>query len=171
MTHPQLPAWTRSLAWLALPLVVVALLVMTRKGGRGPAEPWLDPAAGKVAAAGAADPAVAGLARRMHQKQHIVDTVRERRRSLFEAAAMFRALDQDPPAPGWSPYYLRHPGSTAEERYCRQVIAWVEATVVYEQGKDDGTVARLRGELEEVLRDGPPSLPELPDLFVRTRGE
>jgi hypothetical protein len=135
----------RSLAWLAMPALVAVALVATRNLSGGGSGISSGPANGKVMHDAASDPILRGTIRRIERKEQIVEDVRAGWRTLFEAAATFRRLDRRPPA--------RIPDVDREdERYCRQVIRWVEAVVEFEGNHDDGTARRLRAELEEAIR-------------------
>jgi hypothetical protein len=139
----------RSIAWLAMPVLVAAALVVARNPSGGISS---DRKNGKVLHDAADDPVVQSCVRRIESKDRIVEDVRAGRRTLFEAAAMFRRLDQRPP--GRIPHveYLAAPVDHEDEQYCRQVIRWVEAVVEFEGNHDDGTARRLRAELEEAIR-------------------
>ena len=70
------------------------------------------------------------------------------RRSLFEAAALFRELDRLPPEPDPPPGFdptLRIPADTEEGRQCRQVVAVVRAELGDEPDRA-AAVARLEAE-------------------------
>jgi hypothetical protein len=64
------------------------------------------------------------LPQRISAKSHVIEQLAAERMSLFEAAAWFRWLNENPPdCPGepiddW-------PGACPEEKLCRQVIAYV----------------------------------------------
>jgi hypothetical protein len=99
--------------------------------------------------------------RRMAAKRVVVADLAAERLTLLEAAARFRDLNALSPD---SLHYVRtcYPGTTDEERLCRQVIAWTE-TELHERRADDAerVVARLRAELGELLgRDGGIRLPD-----------
>lgn len=142
----------RSLAWLALPVLVVAALVVVRRQSGECSSLSPGPSNSEVLHGGAGDPIIQEYVRRFQIKDQIVEDVRAGRRTLFEAAALFRRLDQRPPARIPHVEYLDTPGDREDERYCRQVIRWVEAALEFEGNHDDGTVRRLRAELEEAVR-------------------
>lgn len=159
MTHTLMPTWTRSLAWLALPLVVAGLLVASRRAGHD----WTAPADEVESVwkfTSPPDPVVAEIGRLLRVRQGVADEVRAGRLSLFEAAAVFWVLNQAQTGQGLEHLRRRYPDVSDEERHCRHVISWVEATVLDELSRDDGTVARLRGELKAALNPGPLRLPE-----------
>ena len=72
---------------------------------------------------------------RIFAKRQIAHDIIEGRRSLVEAATLFRELNHLPPtAPDWLPgdgyqFALRTPVSNDDERLCRQVIEWVYSAV------------------------------------------
>lgn len=99
---------------------------------------------------------------RIFAKRQIAQDVIERRRSLVEAATLFRELNRLPPtAPDWIPgdtyqFALRTPVSNDEERLCRQVIEWV-----YSALRINGTPAlaeEAAARLEAEFRAAPQAL-------------
>jgi hypothetical protein len=85
--------------------------------------------------------------------------------TLLEAAALFRAADQQPPVFLWEEFRRAFPGATDEERHCREVIVWVERV----QSKKDPCLAEatrvaLEAQLAEQLKRGPLRLPEASKL-------
>jgi glutathione S-transferase len=60
--------------------------------------------------------------RRVREKERIGCAVIDGRLTLFEAAALFRRLNEAPPKP--APLSASFPGDSEEERLCRQVIRW-----------------------------------------------
>jgi hypothetical protein len=79
-------------------------------------------------------------------KDGVIDDLLAERLTLLEAAALFRRLDAV--CPGRSTIPERIPGRTEEERYCRQVIYWVEATTRY---WPPSQAAAIRNRLEAEL--------------------
>lgn len=155
------PTWIRSLAWLSLPLAAAVLLALSRIDKGGLSGTWNDSDYASANEDAARAELLAGYSRRIHGKWHIIDALRERRQTLFEAAAMFRSLDQMPPATNWEYFRFRYQGDSDEERHCRQVISWMEASLPPESVETDATVVRLRAELEEAIKHGPPPLPDI----------
>src|SRR5262249_45611966 len=106
------------------------------------------------------------------------------RRSLFEAAALFGALNRLPPqaralslmdSKAGGP---RLPARTDEERLCRQVIFWVPAVLKgWPPDEAKSVTARLEAEFWEELRErgvirlpDPHSLESVERLVARARG-
>lgn len=127
---------------------------------------------------------------RNHARTRIVDEVIDGRRSLLEAAALFRELDRLPPTAavqfGRIPFPLPITTRTEEEQYCRAVAVWVWSRVVVPQSPGDGNsderaavaVARLVAEFEdELTRRGairlpdPSTLESADSLIERARAE
>jgi len=71
--------------------------------------------------------------------------------TLTEAAAHFRRLNAAPcEFPGPGPAYF--PGETESERYCRQVLQWVDMeTLTWERSDAEELRCRLEAELEAFL--------------------
>jgi hypothetical protein len=91
-------------------------------------------------------------------KQLVLDDLLADRISLGQAAARFRDLELVLPTCCPSLLASLYPGSSEEERYCRQVIAHVTAEL---EKRDVARLDTLTAELEELLLgvDTPP-LPE-----------
>jgi hypothetical protein len=141
--------------------------------------PAPDPAAEPVigGAVGEAVPEVVAL--RVLAKGLLARDAAAGRRSLFEAAALFRALDRRPPEPaqptGFDPT-LRIPADTEEGRLCRQVLAAVRAELAAEPDRAAAAVARLKAEFAQELRargavrlPDPSSLESVEGLLRRAR--
>jgi hypothetical protein len=105
---------------------------------------------------------------RIFAKGQIAREVQEGR-PLLEGAALFGALNRllpEQPAPPASHFDNPHrgiPAHTAEDRLCRQVVAWVDR----QMGPDgrDGTITRLAAEYRCELRtQGVIRLPDLTTL-------
>jgi hypothetical protein len=167
MTLTLPPAWMRPLAWLSLPLAAAAILALSRRDVGGLGEARHDSEYAMADDDAARSEQLAGFSRRIRVKWSVIDALRLGRRTLFEAAAMFRSLDQMPPATHWEEFRRRYHGACDEERHCRQVISWMEATLPPESVETDATVVRLREELEEAIKHGPPQLPEVPLPHLR----
>jgi hypothetical protein len=106
------------------------------------------------------------------------------KRSLFEAAALFGALNRLPPEARDLPDLdelsggQRAPARSGEERLCRQVIAWVPGVLRGRPGEAKDVTDRLEAELSEELRErGVIRLPRassvgpVEDLMARARVE
>jgi len=140
---------------LAGPLAVV---LAWRPGA--PDEPAPAPA---DAAPGDRWPATTPL--RILAKRQITREVIAGRRPLAEAAALFRELNRVPPDVSRFDIFTGapiDPSSSAEERLCRQVVAWVGSVMHHEPvpGRE-AVLARLEAELREML--GQPGGVRLPD--------
>jgi hypothetical protein len=135
--------------FLAVALVVALPVAFCRR----PPEP--DPATQPVIgeAVGEAVPEVVGL--RALAKGLLARAAAAGRRSLLEAASLFRELDRLPPEPappaGFDPT-LRIPADTEAGRLCRQVVAAVRAELGDEPERAAAAVARLEAEFFAELR-------------------
>jgi hypothetical protein len=103
---------------------------------------------------------------RQAAKRRLAREFADGRRSLLTTAALFRELDRLPPAvppvPSVDPksHSIGIPGRTEEERFCRQVIAWVEFPGV-PPDQIPAAVLRLEAEFWEALeREGAIRLPD-----------
>ena len=97
---------------------------------------------------------------RVTAKAGAVQDVLEGRLTLWQAAALFRALEVDAPERNRQLIARHVPAATDEERCCREVIAWV---IVVEEREPDGgrgVARRLAAELQDALRRGRLSLPD-----------
>jgi hypothetical protein len=90
------------------------------------------------------------VACRVFAKELLTREVIAGRRSLFEAAALFGALNQLPPLAWASPGPAA--GPTDEERLCRQVIARVAGALFERPAEAKAVTERLEAELSEELR-------------------
>jgi hypothetical protein len=100
------------------------------------------------------------VALRTDKKQCVVDKVIAGRMGLLEAAARFGELNHGPPAFYWVPYRESLPAKSDEERFCREVILAVKASLVYFDPCLSLVIcAGLESELEDHLRRGPLRLP------------
>src|SRR5262245_9733662 len=99
--------------------------------------------------------------RHVARHQALVDLL-ARRLPLLEAAARYRDLVQDLPHFSWDILRRSCPGSTDDERFCRQVIQSVQSYVsVIRPDEEAEVVARLEAELEAHRQgDGTIRLPE-----------
>jgi hypothetical protein len=105
---------------------------------------------------------------RSQAKEVVAREVIAGRRSLLQAAALFRELDRLPPGPfdlarlDGADAAAPIPGRTDDERYCRHVLAWVR-TILNDAppGRTEATVAQLGAEFHDVLRrEGTVRLPD-----------
>ena len=107
-------------------------------------------------------PDVAGL-QRIKAKGAVARQVIDGRLTLLEGAAWFKYFNEAMPD-GRGDVAPEDEGLTEGERYCRQVIRWVDATA--EQTSSDqaaGVARRLQSELDARLRrDGTVTLPAAP---------
>lgn len=95
------------------------------------------------------DEGVPAIQRRIRAKARVVDELIDGRLTLFEAAALFRRLND--PSPASAAHLARDcPGDSEEERLCRQVIAWVRVTLPQRPADvADEMGARFEEELRE----------------------
>ena len=94
-------------------------------------------------------------ASRIAAKAQVIGRLVARELDLFEAASHFRALNHEPPE--FRQFeYRRLPGSTDEEKLCRQVILWVETHVGEHLPPREAArrVAELKATLASRLREG-----------------
>jgi hypothetical protein len=159
----------RSSWWLLAP-VAAALFLAAQRGERrsGPAP---DTCAGLAAQATELERQRVSIRRRTLLRARIIDDVLMGRLSLFEAAAMYQVVDGLYARPDWNWFRKYCAGDSDEERYCREVIRWVDlSTEKVDGGCLNGFwVTGLEHELEKALRRGPLRLPEarpdqLPDI-------
>jgi hypothetical protein len=141
------PRISRRLELLVLIGVVLSMAVAFMPY-RPPAEPSVGPP----------DTAVTDLMRlRVAVKTRLAAEVAAGKRSLFETAAIFEALDELPSAP--LPLTIEEAKLPASVRACRHVIEWVGARF---DGSDGAViVARLKSELQSALEQ--PGGLQLPD--------
>jgi hypothetical protein len=110
--------------------------------------------------------------------EQIARDVADGRRSLWEAAGLFRALNRLPPTVDHPPRDVRPtiPADTEAGRLCRQVAAWVPAALHAEPDRAAAVVARLEAEFFAELRahgavrlPDPAELEPVEELLARTR--
>jgi hypothetical protein len=152
-------------------VVLTALLVCR------PPLPDLPPEPPVSAALAEAAPDVVAL--RLVAKLQIAREVADGRRTLWEAAALFRELNRLPPEPAKpthvvSPVHI--PVDTEEGWLCRQVVESVRVALYQEPDRAAAVVARLEAEFfAELRRRGTVRLPEasslepVRELLQRTR--
>src|ERR1700730_7784401 len=118
-------------------IVVVALLGVAGVGSfawRSGRSPWT---AGEDAGASSAgrrlnlgvDDRLPMVTRRVLLRHHLARDVAEDRCTLLAAAARFRDLSESGPAFSWEGFRMRYPGASDDERFCRQVIVFVDNEV------------------------------------------
>jgi hypothetical protein len=127
-----------------------------------PVEPVVPPRA-----AARADGWPAAVVLRAIAKDQLARDVAAGRRSLPEAAALFRELNRLPPVPTDSAdlseadLSMPIPGRTDEERYCQRVVTHVQAALHHDPDRAAAVVARLAAEFREELdRHGAIGLPD-----------
>lgn len=151
----------RSALWLMAPLAVTVVLVVSRKVDRDAAP---SPAWKRVGADSQDEKLTWGIqaaVRRLQVKAGVIDNLLKGRRTLYEAASLFRALDQLNPRQNWATFHRNYPGDSPEEQYCREVIKWVYIALdLAEPGENTMWPVLLEYELEEGLRRGAVQLPE-----------
>lgn len=163
MTRFLHPFRVRSLAWLLAPAVVCVGLVASRQfQGESARAPGTG--RGSVVTGGAdIDLRIAETARRIRRKTAILAGVVQGWRTLFEAAALFQALNQGGPSFHWTRFRERFPGTNDEERHCREVLHWLDYPhIVADSGERARLIERLKHDLEEAIRKGGVTLPEVP---------
>jgi hypothetical protein len=138
--------------FLAVVLAVALAVALPVAFCRRPPEP--DPAAEPVIGEAVGDPAPEVVALRVVAKG-LLARAAAGRRSLVDAAGLFRELDRLPPAPapptGFDPT-LRIPADTDEGRLCRQVVAVGRAELAADPDRAAEAVARLEEEFLQALR-------------------
>jgi len=102
---------------------------------------------------------------RMVAKQRIAQDLIDGQMTLLEAAAHFRAADQQPPAFDWQAFRVSVQGQSDEERHCRTVVNYVFTTLADDPFLADTFRDRLQEELAEHLRCGTLVLPEVTSLL------
>ena len=108
------------------------------------------------------DDVMAAVVRRRALKQAVVEELLAGRITLRAAAARFRAINEAAAAFPWDEFRRAYPGSTDEERHCREVIAQMKVLRWDRPGEMAEVVARLEAELQDCLeRDGTIRLPEV----------
>ncbi|HXG13074.1 MAG TPA: hypothetical protein VNK04_25170 [Gemmataceae bacterium] len=103
-------------------------------------------------------------ARRFRARQdEIAQEVAAGRMTLLEGAAHFRQLSRDKADFNWKAFRLTYQGTSDEERYCRQVIAFVASVLDADPSEVEQVIACLEAEMEAHRdRDGLIHLPDLP---------
>jgi hypothetical protein len=143
-------------------LLVGALLLATQVSQWGEPQSWEGHLARERRRAADLDPVVGAHLKRVEAKVEIAQKLIDGRMTLLAAAAAFCAQAHQPPAFDWGRFRARYPGATDEERHCREVITWVRLHLE----RCDPCLAlvipdQLEAQLAELLRRGPPPLPEV----------
>jgi len=100
--------------------------------------------------------------RRTQARRDVVAAVIAGRTTLVEAAGAFRELNRGSPSSYWRAFGNLYPGTSDEERHCRQVIAYVRTELEVYPGGENEVVRRLEAELRAHLVRGRLHLPEPP---------
>jgi hypothetical protein len=125
--------------------------------------PGADGSAGQAPPSGQGpDEPVGRAVLRFARKERLAAEVIDGRLSLPEAAARFLALDENDPEFNWTAFRLYVPGRSDDERYCRQVIRYVEGQLQGRTAVEPGLAERLEAELQDLLDRGGPALPAWP---------
>jgi hypothetical protein len=111
----------------------------------------------------APDPDVKRIRQRLLHKKELAREVIAGRLTLLQAAARFRDLDRQPPRFYWSAFQVGYPGATDEERHCREVIRYVRMGLLDQPAKRTDLADHLETELQDLLKQRKPSLPERRD--------
>jgi hypothetical protein len=86
------------------------------------------------------------IVQRIHEKNRVTEELLDGRLTLFEAAAIFLRLDQQPPTILCHPQYV---GLPKEEAACRQVIEWARQRM---DDRSPDAAEQFVKHLEEQLR-------------------
>jgi hypothetical protein len=92
-------------------------------------------------------------------RQAVVDELLAGGLTLLEAAARFRDIDERHPEFYWEGFRCSYGGDSDEERFCRQVIDFVDGRFVGDPGRGRAAAAPLEGELCGHLQRGTLRLP------------
>jgi hypothetical protein len=96
---------------------------------------------------------------RSTEEERLAQDVAAGRLGLVEAAGRFRDLAAEDPVLNPEAFRRTYPGDTDEERYCRQVIRFVQLSLGEQPGADPAVAGRLEAELQDRLRRGGLRLP------------
>jgi hypothetical protein len=154
--------FSRGGSWL-LAAVLVGGLILAGAVGRRVERVVVEEGAGLVPDRGDETEQVRAILDRIARKSLVVEDLVAGRLTLLQAASHFRALNLEPPPLRRDVYHYADRGDTDEERYCREVIDWVQ---MHLEETDPclslATSARLVDELEKHLRRGRLRLPAVP---------
>ena len=106
----------------------------------------------------------AAAEQRAAEKFALAGEVIDGRLALLPAAARFRDLNARPPAFSWEAFRRTYPGSSDDERHCREVIQYVRQEVQRRPGVDATIPGRLEAELRCLLERGGCRLPGSDDI-------
>src|SRR5262245_1705481 len=99
--------------------------------------------------------------RRIARKEALVQELLAGRMGLLETAAWFRELNAE--RPDYLPMIRNaFPGSTDDERYCRNVIYYAQSYLNASGASDSAAVERLHAELARCSARGGVTLPAVP---------
>lgn len=104
----------------------------------------------------------ASVTERIAQKERLAYELIAGRVTLFQAAARFRAVNQQHPET-MQDMRKAFPGGSDEEKLCRQVIAWAQVLLTHSTppSQREARIGQLEAELEEQLtRTGKVTLPD-----------
>jgi hypothetical protein len=99
--------------------------------------------------------------RRVKEKTEVIRRLRRGELTLFEAAAWFRHINNEPPEYS-NTTWQRLPGNCNNEKVCRQVLYWVTGQLVGRapQSEINALLERLEGELQQhIVEHGSVILP------------
>jgi hypothetical protein len=103
-----------------------------------------------------------GYLHRLERRERVMHALLDGKVTLLEGAALFRALDHEPPLFHWGYFRTFWPGDTDEERHCHELIGFVYSVLSStDQVRAEEVRDRLRAELCERLCDGPLELPDV----------
>jgi hypothetical protein len=153
-------------AVVALPgLLLCGLLWVSSRGPDRWPEPCRD-LADALREGDRLDEAMRLIVRREEAKMGVVRDLLAGRLTLRQAAALFRDLDQGPPAFNWEEFRRAYPCDTDEERHCREVIDCVRGVLPANSPESEAIARRFEAELpdrtEQVRRPGSGSRPRRP---------
>jgi hypothetical protein len=136
------------LLWSGALLAVLTAVLLLPEGLRqaGPEEPL----GVLMIPGGALDPDIAVLSECSALRQRVTEDVLAGRLTLLEAAACFRAINQQRPNHLALPLATLYPGATEEERLCWLVIWFIEGPSMNDPDRA-ALVDCLKAELEEHL--------------------
>jgi hypothetical protein len=86
----------------------------------------------------------------LEDKEQVITDLVCKRLTLREAAARFKHLNEICPGYSWEEFCKAHPGHTAEERYCHEVLANVRSHKKLKPEQANELVPGLEKEFQEV---------------------
>jgi hypothetical protein len=90
------------------------------------------------------------VACRQERKKEVALALVRGRRTLLEAGAMFREIDEQNPDFNFELFRKFNPGACDEERHCRQVLGWV-CTVTGDESVTDDLLDGYEAELNQLF--------------------